>query len=274
MAQSKSKSNLSTEEVCRTFYETQLFGQTAAEFFDAALIRMQALDASINGTDRNTFFKEFAAANIELFGVAWLNHLGEHSPHVTDGDMLEEIGFTKRFLQNTGRADIWETMSVYNDALAEAILFPSPWPDMERFRDVARLITDEGLHEEQIRLAGHLAGGFHKHTTDRECVARLVVRCLAMPDDTPGGDMPKLTALSQTLGPTLANRVGLALGASGLFGSQTMIVGLYENAAGFLGAIRDYGSYEAAQSARITLIEHMIRHVTPKKPGDSHRDLR
>jgi hypothetical protein len=110
MPPSKSPSELNTEEVCRTYYETQLFGQAAVEFFDVARVRMQALDASIAGTDRSTFFNEFAAANIELFGLAWLQHLRECSPHAPYGLMLEEIGFTKRFLQNTGRADIWETM--------------------------------------------------------------------------------------------------------------------------------------------------------------------
>jgi hypothetical protein len=132
------------------------------------------------------------------------------------------------------------------------------------------MITDEDSIEVFIQLAGSFLGDFHKVTTDRECVARLVVRLLAMPDDSPRGDIPKVIAWSQTLSLALANRIGLQPGPSSLFGFQTMIVGLYENAAGFLGAIRDYGSYEAAKSARSVLIEQMIRHVTRNKPGDSN----
>ena len=145
MPGTESKPKLSTEDVCRTYYETQVFGPAAVAFFDAAHTRLQAQAVSFQGIDRNTFFNEIAAANLELFGLEWLQHVGEYGPGVPNAVILEEIRFTKRFLQNSGRAATWETISVFNGALQETFVKRGVWPDLGRPRDVASMITDEAL---------------------------------------------------------------------------------------------------------------------------------
>ena len=254
----------STEDLCRTYYETQVFGPggvgdaSQLGFFPDARIHLQARDASFQGVDADTCTNELIAANIELFGLAWLDHQREFDPDSPDSLIPEEIGFTKGYLTHIGREDIWEIMGAYNDALATTIVDSTTSEALGRLRDVPTAIYDEGYDEarddERMKSATILGSTFEKHIADRECVNRLIFRVLIIPSD-----VQKTTALSQNISLVFAERLGLDPKPDGLFVLQRIVVGLYENAVGYLGSVRDYGSYDAAKSAREDLLQGFIR---------------
>ena len=269
----RSKSKLSTEDVCWTYYETQVFGPggvgdaSQLGFFLDARIDLEVHDASFKGIDVNTYTNEIMAANIELFGLAWLDHWREFNTDSPGNLPTDEIVFTKGYLTDTGRGDIWESMGAYTAALATTIadsIFSEHWG---RFRDVPTTdIYDEGykeLRDKELRdRAKVLLDGLDSHTADVECGKHLLARSLTIPCD-----MQTITAVSQNISVVLAERLGRDPKPAGLFALQRIIVGLYENAVSYLEMVRDYGSYELFKSARSALIEDMVRHVTRKKDG-------
>ena len=260
----RSKSKLSTDEVCQTYYETQIFGPGGAGdasqvgFFPDVRIYLEVRDASFKGIDVSTSTNELIAANIELFGLAWLDHQREFNADSPDNLITEEISFTKGYLTHIGREDIWERMGAYNDALATTIADSINSDGWGRFRDVSTMIYDDEYKElrdkEFIDRATDLEEHFGRQTDDGECVNRLIFRFLTIPCD-----MQKVTALSQNISLVFAERLGLDPKPDGLFALQRIVVGLYENAVGYLGSARDYGSYDAAKSAREDLLQGLIR---------------
>lgn len=259
MKSPKSKRKLTTEEIFREYYESQVFGSAVNDeaspeyFFAAVSIYLEATDASFKGIDLATFLNEMTAINIELFGLAWLNHYYELSKELSIPDSFtpEEIAFTKRYLQDTGRGDIWERMCSYNDAIAKVVAWG-------RLRNILRAIGGEDYEEVRrkslIKDAEYLTGRFSKYTIDSECRERLVIRFLSLPCD-----IERITALSQGLSLTLTERLGCDLKQAGTFALQRIIVGLYDNAVNYLDAVREYGSYKAAKDAQGALLESLKR---------------
>jgi len=275
MKSSKSKRKLTTEDVCREYFESQIFHlkgideASPAHFFIDASIFLEVTDASSKGIDFDAFLnfdaflKEMTAVNIELFGLAWLNHNYELRKELSmpESFITEEIVFTKRYLQDTGRSDIWERMSFYNDeilkTIAEQTVALESWGDL---RDISVVTREEDQVEiatkqltEHIHLCINLVS---KYTADSECTERLATRLLYVPCD-----ISRIVALSQKLSLTLMGRLGCDLSQAGLFALQRVVVGVYGNAVKYLDAVREWGSYEAAKDATRALVEDLKRVV-------------
>jgi len=261
MKSSKSKRKLTTEDICKEYYESQIFRPTGNDevspsgFFANASICLEAIDASFKGIDFDTFLKEMITVNIELFGLAWLNHNYELNKAMPESSIPEEIAFTKQYLQDTGRGDIWERMSLYNDeilkTIAEETVISESWGCL---RDISVAIREEDQEEiaekwlmEKIR---NLTDLFGKYSTDSECRDRLVTRFLYIPCG-----INRITALSQKFSLKLSERLGCDLKKAGLFTLQRIVVGLYDNAVNYLDAVQEWGSYEAAKDALGDLLE-------------------
>lgn len=264
MKSSKSKRKLTTEDICREYYESQIFRPTGydeaspAKFFTDASIYLIEIDASFKGVDMATFLQEMIPVNIELFGLAWLNHNYELSEKIKIPDYVipEEIVFTKKYLQENGRGDIWERMSFYNDEIlktvADGIIMPEGWG---RFRDIPAAIREEDreeIAEEEIKSKiMSSTEAFSKYITDSECINRLAVRLLYIPCD--------INRLSQKFSLKLAEQWRCRIKPVGFFALQRVIVGLYQNAVSYLGAVRDYGSYEAYKETIRDLRQGLMR---------------
>ena len=262
MPQSKSKSKLNIEEVCRTYYDTQIFGPggvgdpSELGIFAKATIDLELHGVSLKGIDDENCASELIAANIELYGLAWINHQIES---VAESRNLptDEIAFTKSYLIQAGKGNIWERMGAYNDSLAATIADSIVSEHWGRFRNWPDPTDDEGYKhqrdDEQIKLATALVDGFARHLADGECVKRLMVRFLTTPSD-----LQRITHVTQNMSLVLADRLGRDPNPDGLFALQRIIVGLYENAVAYLGAVREYGSFEAAQLASRDLLQRLV----------------
>lgn len=266
MVRSNSNSKLSTKDVCRTYYETQVFGPggigdaSQPGFFTAARICLEVRDASFKGVDVDTYTNEIIAANIELFGLAWLDHQREYAPHSSNNLIPEEINFTKGYMTDVGREDIWKRMGAYNGALMTTIAGLNNSESHERLRDIPTSTYDEEYKKatdaDLMKSVEFLGTTFGMHVADNECLKRLIVRMLAIPCDT-----QRITAFSQSISLILAERLGIDPKANGLFAVQRIVVGLYGNALNYLDSVRDYGSYDAAKNARADLLQGLIKWV-------------
>lgn len=266
MKSSKSKRKLTTQNVYREYFESQIFSPAVndeaspAYFFADASIWLEATDASFKGVDFDIFLKEMIAVNIELFGLAWLNHNYDLNKELSMPESFfpKEIAFTKQYLQDTGRGDIWERMRFYNDAIAKTLAEETVGENWGRLRDISKAVRDEDYEELKekwlVEQGRDLTRLFSRCTTDSECIERLVIRFLAVPCD-----MSRITVLSQKLSLTLTERLGRDLKQAGLLALQRVIVGLYENAVNYLDAVRQYGSYAAAKDTRKALLKGLKR---------------
>jgi hypothetical protein len=257
MKPSKSKRQDPVTDVCKEYYESQIFRSTGYEdaspenFLVDASIYLEVADASFKGIDLGELFTEMIAVNIEFFGLAWLNHIYNPDKSFPEpaSTLPEEITFTKRYLQDTGRGHLWEKMGSYNDALLSTITEESVLGNWGRLRDIPKAIRDEDYEkfkeESLLRSVKMWDELLSKYTTDSELRSRLVIRSLAVPCN-----VSRITFLSQKVSLILAERLKRDLNQSGLFALQRVVAGLYDNAVYYLDTVREWGSYRAAEDAR------------------------
>lgn len=264
MNSSKSKEKVPIGDVCKEYYESQIFRSTGYKdtspdyFFADISIYLEIADASLKEIDLDDFFTEIYAVNIELFGLAWLSHI--YSPDEgfpEPASMLsEEITFTKRYLQDTSRGHLWEKMNSYNEALASTLAEETVLGNWGRLRDIPKAIRDEHYEkfkeESFLRLVQNWDELLSKYVTDSELRGRLVIRSLAVPCS-----MSRITVLSQKISLILAERLKCDLNQAGLFALQRVIVGLYDNAINYLDAVHEWGSYRVAKDAREGALAHL-----------------
>lgn len=277
MNSKKSKWKLGPEEICRQYYESQIFyepqifdistqNEASTHFFAEASITIGCLDSTFKDIDDVTFFREVFAINIELFGLAWLNYNYELCQQYSEPELLlaGEINATKTYLKNRGNENIWNIMQVYNDVISQSFVEETAFENWERLRDfpIANNFTVESHRNERIK---QLESGFKlfEKSTDSECNARLSVRFAFVPYNT-----YRITRLFQNLSLTLTNRIGWAPTQVGLFAVQRFIAGLHQNAVHYLDAVYDCGSYVEAMKVRnkqISALKKIAQNYMPRE---------
>jgi len=104
-------------DFCRVFYD-QIFqpitnsAASDASLWKSAFDSIGQDDQSLAGIDRDTFYQEMTALRIELFGLA-LTHLLKDKKY-----SLREIAFTKKYLEEKGQLQLWDTMLEYNQTIS------------------------------------------------------------------------------------------------------------------------------------------------------------
>ncbi len=116
------KPSISIEAFCQDFYDRffdpKIAGVDATlVFFDTAFDHVAEADRLFAKVDRVLFSREMTALRIELFGLAWMHYFKAKK---LDKYSLREISFTKKYLESTGKIEIWDIMLFYNKAIAES----------------------------------------------------------------------------------------------------------------------------------------------------------
>lgn len=118
------KPKVSIEDCCRDFYDSQIFKAKISniarmDFWSYYLAQSKDLIAeddqafSVVGSD--TFWREMTALRMAVFGLQC--SLKVH--HKVD-PVLRQVFFTKRYLEDNGRQDIWDAMGKYNKAIGDS----------------------------------------------------------------------------------------------------------------------------------------------------------
>ncbi|GAB3390445.1 hypothetical protein [Lysobacter fragariae] len=106
-------------EFCRNFYDTHHFPSAVggvnptegyAQVIQRSIVEVQPTFAAVNPA---SLASEIAPLRFEIFGLAWLHRLG-------DKRAAEQSDFTMRYLNEVGRADVWQAIKDYNGASARS----------------------------------------------------------------------------------------------------------------------------------------------------------
>jgi hypothetical protein len=159
------KQEVTLKDFCRDFYEMNILNpviggiDASATYFNT--VRKSIVEADQNFTNINSekFASEIIPLRIELFELAWLHQFGDKSAVV-------QSVFTKNYLHEKKREDIWDASESYNQAIARSTtLGKSP----EKAKDRVYLAR---VNTTRADLFEH----FLKEGYDSKCIARALNR--------------------------------------------------------------------------------------------------
>jgi hypothetical protein len=110
------KPKLSVQEFSRGFYDTAFLNtipEAHETFCQVIKQSIESSDPRFAEVDSTKFAEEIAAIRFEVFGLAWLHHFG-------DKFAAPQSAFTKAYLEEKHRPEIWEAMERYNRAVARS----------------------------------------------------------------------------------------------------------------------------------------------------------
>ncbi len=139
------KPKMEIGEFCGDFYNSRVFRpmvslqKDAPLVWDSAFKSIEDVDYAISQADQQSFITEFNALKIELFGLAWTHTLRQEEY------LVRETIFTRKYLDDMKRQEIWDAMANYNQAIAASAQELDDRSN-ERERVVVRLVNN-GLEE-------------------------------------------------------------------------------------------------------------------------------
>ena len=126
-----SKPKVQMELFCKNYYDSQIFhaivnGEDASQkIFDAAYQLLSESDPSFTKVDRIIFENEMAAMHLELFSLAFFKRFSNFDKAV------QHSVFTRGYLLDKDRLDIWEAMGEYCQIIARTATMNASGPPTE-----------------------------------------------------------------------------------------------------------------------------------------------
>ncbi len=150
------KQEISTEDFCRNFYETQILNPKIGEAgIDAMSVYAEQIkksvaeaDSAFADIDLSKLTHELIAMRFELFALAWTHKF------ISGKNVVAQSAFTKHYLIEKGREDIWEGMRIYNSIINGATIH---WLiDLGKFNLTFNKNMRESLTDQNIKVAKEL----------------------------------------------------------------------------------------------------------------------
>ncbi len=113
------KRRVQLEDFCREFYDQNLLppairGVDLGEiYFRAVQKSIAEMDGGFATIDSKQILAEMTIIRFEVFALAWLHQFG-------DKRAPDQSAYTKSYLGEKGRQDIWANMEPYNQAIARS----------------------------------------------------------------------------------------------------------------------------------------------------------
>lgn len=248
-------SKISTEQLCRDYYESQIFN-TNGDFELIVYAEIMKVDFSAKAIDTGIFIRELTALNIELFGLALFDH-NYPGDEGADAAMCTEITFTESYLRQTGNDNIWNAAGFYNETIFQASTAQKISMDWSVTRDTGYYGRDVLFSETKgEKLIGDsIRDSYDKRLADKECASRLANRLLSVDAWRDGIMIP------QKLSSAFAQRLNFSPNIEALLLIQRLSVGLCNNARNYIDAVMDYGSWKLAREESDKFVKHIIRIV-------------
>ncbi|MDO8459955.1 MAG: hypothetical protein Q7S74_02510 [Nanoarchaeota archaeon] len=158
------KQEVNLENFCRDFYEKNYLNpviegvDVSDVFYDTSLRSIEEVDSDFD-VDPKYFVAEIRLLQFELFALAWLHKFG-------DKLAVAQSVFTKNYLEENKRNDIWEESEDYNQAIARS---STAGKSKEKAFDRVYLAR-------VYKTRADLFDQFHKESLDPKCVARALNR--------------------------------------------------------------------------------------------------
>lgn len=159
------KQEVNLEDFCRDFYEKNILNpvieeiNVGAAYFDTVRKSVVEADQNFANIDSQKFATEMMPLRFELFALAWLHKFGDKSA-------VAQSVFTKHFLQENKRNDIWDASESYNQAIARSsTIGKTPEKPFDRVYLARVMKTRADLFDQ-----------YHKEGYDPKCVTRALNR--------------------------------------------------------------------------------------------------
>lgn len=159
------KQEVDLEDFCSGFYEKNILNPVIAGI-DAGAVYFETVRKSIIEADQsfsNITSEKLAAEMIplrfELFALAWLHKFG-------DKLAIAQSVFSKKYLEEKNRSDIWKNSEDYNQAIARSSTLGKTSKNAFDRAYLARVMKTRADLFDQLYKEGH----------DPECVARVLNR--------------------------------------------------------------------------------------------------
>ena len=113
------KQEVNLEDFCRDFYEKNYLNpiiggiDVSNVFYETTKRSIVEADSTFASVDLKKFAAEITLLQFELFALAWLHKFG-------DKLAIAQSVFTKNYLNEKKRDDIWENAEDYNQAIARS----------------------------------------------------------------------------------------------------------------------------------------------------------
>jgi len=220
------KPKISVEECCKEFYDKHIFHAIVAgiDGWDVMLRSdlefVTEADTSFSAIDPVLFRQEMTAVRMEVFALAFARKVKREDL------MLVQGAFTRRYLEESGKLDIWDIMGEYNQVIHLSAVTDTDGQQMNnRYVTKINLMRVSMLRQYSKPLLRNIAQGKKVSPDDWAAAGRMVMRV--------GADMkredriaPRLLALK------LADRLGCRsdLKEEALVRLWVIILGFYEGA--------------------------------------------
>lgn len=219
------KPKVGIDEFCQQFYDTQVFnpiigGVNLTEDYETEFQYIVGADGSFATVDRALFHREMTALRLELFCFAWGQKFKK------DKLTIPQIVFTKRYLKENERNDIWDAMAEYNHVIARSATLTASGEQMGGRTGRARI-----TYVNQMRM--NLFAEWAEAGVDTLCAVHL--------GNHIGADIKRADCLAvKLLAARLAERLGcdINLNAEALFWLGTVAFGFYDGATEAIKGVR------------------------------------
>lgn len=231
----ESKPKLSIEECCRQFYDKGIFHSMVlitdvwAKILDTDFKVIAEADQSFLSVDRTLFRNEMTALRMEMFAFA----LGCSKKFGVEKYTVPQSIFTRQYLEENGRLDIWDIMAEYNRAISRSTVMDA---NLKQYPD-ARVTLVNDLRSRNFfkwidNIEKNRAVPIEKNDPILTCVARVANRS--------GADTERENDIAvKLLGAKLAERLGcdVNLKSEAVFKLFAFIFGFYQGAEEYLKSI-------------------------------------
>ena len=216
------KTEVGLEDFCRDYYDRSILNPVdatsdfGAAYFEAIRYSLTEADASFSRVTTGELRAATMPLGFELLALAWYDKFGDRSA-------IQQSVFTKGYLQETSRKDIWRDSEPYNQAVARSVTSgKDPGKASDRFS--VGFVTNMRVE---------LFKQYHDAGYDDECVARVLNRLMF-------GGAWKSTATPVALSFALTDKLGFPIGLSDEAGFRltAVILGYYKEARQILDKVR------------------------------------
>ena len=116
------KKKVSMEDFCRDFYDNQILKpkigsvDVSSAFSDVVIKEVVEVDPTFADIDKHKLADELIVIRFELFALAWTHKF------ISGKNIVAQSAFTKHYLTDKGRKDIWDNMEPYNNMIDSVTL--------------------------------------------------------------------------------------------------------------------------------------------------------
>ncbi len=159
------KQGVNLSEFCENFYDKYIYYPSIGEidpqnlYCDKVLRELTKADIQFKKVILDKFEDEFVILRFEIFSIAWLHRFG-------DKLSVAQNEFTKKYLIQKERQDIWDNMELYNRASPKSIVVGRK---RENAKDRAYI---DQINTKKVELFDSYFDKGH----DGECIARAINR--------------------------------------------------------------------------------------------------